>query len=411
MRIRRLGENRAGEMRLTRFLRNPSVTSEEMAKTAGSRIAQRCAGRHILAIQDTTVIRSEGGGGLYLHPVIGVDADDGSLIGLIHSQFLSRTEGNRTSRRSKPVQEKESYRWLEGATKAGQVCASARKITVVADRESDIFEAFALRPENVDLVIRSAHNRSLEEGELLCEKLDNLPISGEVEIEVPTKPGRKARQAIMTVRMMETCLSCPAQGIRKGLPKTVGIAVVDVRETHLPIDGNKAIHWRLLTTHKISNLTDALAIIDIYRRRWVIEQLFRTLKTHGFDVENVQIAEETPVRNLVMAALIAAVTVQQLVHAREGGLEPSSLRPITDAFEQEDQPLLEAFCAKLEGKTQKQKNPHSKGSLAYASWVCARLGGWTGYYGKPGPIVMLNGWLYFQAAKQGASLMAGIQLV
>ncbi|MEG3147984.1 hypothetical protein U1839_25320, partial [Sphingomonas sp. RT2P30] len=53
-----------------------------------------------------------------------------------------------------------------------------------------------------------------------------------------------------------------------------------------------------------------------------------------------------------------------------------------------------------EGKTERQKNPHPKGSLAYAAWVCARLGGWTGYYGKPGPAVMLNGWLEIQAAKR-----------
>ena len=50
-------------------------------------------------------------------------------------------------------------------------------------------------------------------------------------------------------------------------------------------------------------------------------------------------------------------------------------------------------CAKLEGTTARQKNPHPRGSLAHAAWVCARLGGWTGYYGKPGPVVMLHGWL------------------
>ena len=49
--------------------------------------------------------------------------------------------------------------------------------------------------------------------------------------------------------------------------------------------------------------------------------------------------------------------------------------------------------AQLEGRTQRQKNPHPRGSLAYAAWVCARLGGWTGYYGKPGPLVTLEGWL------------------
>ena len=55
---------------------------------------------------------------------------------------------------------------------------------------------------------------------------------------------------------------------------------------------------------------------------------------------------------------------------------------------------------KLEGKTDRQKNPHPKGSLAYATWVCARLGGWTGYYGKPGPVVLPQGWLELQTVKR-----------
>ena len=110
-----------------------------------------------------------------------------------------------------------------------------------------------------------------------------------------------------------------------------------------------------------------------------------------------------------MAALIAAVTVQQLVHARDGDAKKGPLRPVIDVFDEADIPLLEALCAKLEGKTDRQKNHHPKGSLAYASWVCARLGGWTGYYGKPGPIVMLHGWFQFQAAKRGVAAMMGLQ--
>ncbi|MFO1118679.1 MAG: hypothetical protein U1E38_00595 [Rhodospirillales bacterium] len=56
---------------------------------------------------------------------------------------------------------------------------------------------------------------------------------------------------------------------------------------------------------------------------------------------------------------------------------------MSDAFAPADLPLLEACCAQLEGKTQRQKHP--QGSLAYAAWVCARLGSWTGYYGSPDP--------------------------
>ena len=207
----------------------------------------------------------------------------------------------------------------------------------------------------------------------------------------------------MAVRFATAQIARPRNGLRENLPASLAVTVVDVRE-QAPPPGESPVHWRLLTTHAVTDAAEAFAVADLYRRRWGIEQLFRTLKTQGFDIEGLRIEDEAPLRNLVMATLIAAVSIQQLVHARDGQAAPGPLRPLTDAFEAEDQPLLEAFCAKLEGKTQRQKNPHPTGSLAYGAWVCARLGGWTGYYGKPGPIVMLQGWLYFQAAKHGAAL-------
>ncbi len=90
----------------------------------------------------------------------------------------------------------------------------------------------------------------------------------------------------------------------------------------------------------------------------------------------------------------------QLVAEREG----KARRPITDILDPDDQPALERVNQDLEGKTEKQKNPHPKGSLAYAAWVFAKLGGWTGYYGKPGPIVMLRGLTHFHAIKHGCTL-------
>ena len=127
--------------------------------------------------------------------------------------------------------------------------------------------------------------------------------------------------------------------------------------------------------------------------------MFRTLKTKGFDIERVGIAEG-PFEKLAAAALVAAVSVLQLVQDRDGTAE----RPLADVFEPDEQHALEAVSAELEGKTQKQKNPHPRGSLAFAAWVCARLGGWTGYYGKPGPVVMLRGLHIFRAMQHGWSL-------
>jgi len=392
-------------MRLTRLLRNEAVTTEEMSVEAGRRTAERCAGRHVLAIQDTTVVRSLGGGGLYLHPVIVVDADEGALLGLAHAEFLSRTKGLKGQRQSKAVKDKQSQRWLDGADQAATVCASAARVTVIADRESDIFAAFAACPAGTDLLVRAAQDRGLEDGGRLFAAVDAWPEAGRAELDLPAKPGRKARKTQVAIRFMTVALARPRNGLVAGLPKSVTLNLVDVREIDPP--PGEAVHWRLLTTHRVDDVAQAFAVVDLYRRRWVIEQLFRTLKTQGFDIEGLLIGEEAPLRRLVMAALVAAITVQQLVHARDGVQGPAPLRPITDAFDPEDTPLLEAFCKRLEGKTERQKNPHPKGSLAYAAWVCARLGGWTGYYGKPGPLVMLNGWTDFQAAKRGVALLNG----
>jgi len=66
VRVRCLGGNRAGEIRLTRLLR-AAVTLEETVAEAARRTSQRCLGRHVLAIQDTTVLRSARHVGEYLH--------------------------------------------------------------------------------------------------------------------------------------------------------------------------------------------------------------------------------------------------------------------------------------------------------------------------------------------------------
>ena len=409
IRVRPLGGNRAGEIRLTRFLRNPAVSVEEMIAEAGLRTAERSRGREVLAIQDTTVIRSEGGGGDYLHVVLAIDARNGSMLGLIDGQFLHRPGGRRAQRREAAVEDKESFRWLQGADQAATVCAGAERVTVVADRESDIFEAFALCPEGADLLVRAAQDRSLAEGGRLFAALDALPEAARAELDLPAGPGRRARTTQVALRFATTTLAQPKGGAkggakggnRAGLASCVTVQVVDVREA-APPDGLAPVHWRLLTTRPVRDAAEAWAVAETYRKRWAIEQLFRTLKTKGFDVEGLQIEDAGPRNKMVTAALIAATHIQQLVHARDGG--PGPLRPCTDVFAPEDLPLLEAYSAKLEGKTARQKNPHPQGSLAFAAWVCARLGGWTGYYGKPGPAVMLAGWLELQSAKRGIAL-------
>src|SRR6478752_7831538 len=82
--VRQLGGGRSGEMRITRFLHNPKVTPAKMIETALARTCTQVAGRHVLAIQDTSALRvDEKGLGLSFHPVIAVDANHGTVLGLV----------------------------------------------------------------------------------------------------------------------------------------------------------------------------------------------------------------------------------------------------------------------------------------------------------------------------------------
>lgn len=410
--VRRLGGTRAGEIRLTRFLRNPSVNVEEMVGEAASALTARCAGRRVLAIQDTTVVRcDEKGSGLFLHAVVAVDADDGAILGLADACFVTREAGQdqvaaAARRKVTPFEAKQSARWLAGACAAASAGGAAASVTVIADRESDIFEVFQQCPANANLLIRAKHDRTLGDGEgRMFARIDARAEDGRSSLDLQARPGQRARTALMAIRFMEIDPVRPGGGGAATIrPSGVRLTFIDVREVDPP-PGVTLLHWRLLTTLPVESAKQAFEVVDLYRRRWAIEQVFRTLKTDGFDIEGLAIADERPCKTLVMASLIAAVIVQQLVHARDGASPKTPQRPLSDAFDPADVVLLQAYVAHLQGKTARQKNPHPEGSLAYAAWVCARLGGWTGYYGKPGPIVMLRGWLSFQAAKQGASLI------
>lgn len=418
--IRRLGGTRAREIQFTRFLRNKAVTAAEMADHAAQRTATRAASRDVIVIQDTSDLVlggrrakasgygpvGKGGGsrGLALHTVLAVDAVSHELIGLIDAKPWNRQGGKAEHRRSRTTSQKESQRWIDGTMRASEVLPAASSITGVSDRESDIYEHFARRPSNMHLIVRACQNRKIEtddadELNLLFQHVDALPEQGRLEVKIPAAPGQE-RAAELAVRFAPVVLRKPRRNVAApDLPVTVTLTMVDVRDAATSNDG-RPIHWRLLTTHSVTSLGEARRIIDYYRIRWTIEEFFHILKTAGFDIEAADIADPPAMIKFVTAVAIAAVTVMQLVKARDGTTDQSLL----DAFDPADQPILEAASTQLEGKTARQKNPHPKGSLAFAAWVIARLGGWTGYYGKPGPQVMRRGLDDFQRIKYGANL-------
>ena len=85
--------------------------------------------------------------------MIAVDAANGAVLGALDARFMERTEGGKASRRSRGFEDRERGGWLDSARRPGDIGGAAR-VTVVGDREADMFELFAHRPAHVHLLVR-----------------------------------------------------------------------------------------------------------------------------------------------------------------------------------------------------------------------------------------------------------------
>lgn len=400
-------------MRFWRFLANDSVTVERLTASWSEQTGLAAAGRHVLAIQDTSEIRfttqeadRRGLGkikkgntfGVLLHPVLAVDAEDGAVLGLAGGRVWTRCGEVTTPHARRRLADKESGRWVASAAEARESLAAARMITVIDDREGDFYAHWALTPaDNVHLLTRLMNDHAVVKGRTVRRVISRLPVVGTAKIELRSRPDRRPRTAHLQLRFGALALKRPENTPEEGLPESVRVHAVEVRETRAPKDA-EPIHWILLTTHEIDSPAKAWRIVDWYRQRWIIEQFFRTLKRQGLRIEDSQLASADRLLKLVAIAAKAAAIVMQLVQARDGrDMQPASL-----AFTDDEIAVIATLNQRLQGSTRRQKNPHPPNTLAWAAWVIAKLGGWHEYEAKPpGPITFHNGLVYFRAFATG----------
>jgi hypothetical protein len=414
----KLGSGRAGEVSASRFFGSAAVTPEEILTTAGRRTAAACSGRRIVAAHDTTEInfsgrdcRRKGLGkagdgkslGYFCHGMVAIDADDEALLGVVHARIWTRSSDELKPRRDRPIEAKESIRWIEATNVAADVLSGAAQLIVVGDREFDIYSQFARCPEGVELIVRAAQNRKLADEERLFEAPSDWHGLGVMDVRVPPKrPGDPGRVAHVTVKAGRVCIRKPRHGASATDSETVTLTYVEVHEPDPP-KGHERITWRLLTTLPVIGEIDEFAaaqeIVKFYRLRWRIEQVFRAMKSDGLRIEETQVRDAHRLFNLTAIAIIAAARTIQLVDARDG-----SSRPATDVADQDLIAAAKAIGPTLEGKTERQKNPHEFGSLAWLAWIVARLGGWNCYYKPPGPKTMRAGWTELAAMAVGYAI-------
>ncbi|MGA7808484.1 IS4 family transposase, partial [Bradyrhizobium sp.] len=392
--LKRLGGNRKGELGVGRFLGNAKVTTAKIIAGWSQQTGAACAGRHVLAIDDTCELKfpttaqcRRGLGpvkkgkayGLLVHAMIAVDAASGACLGLVGGQIWTRDGVNPVPHSKRPLEERESMRWLDAAAQAKRVLHAAAVVTVVDDRESDIYAKWASVPEaGFHMLTRLMTDRRLASGGMLSAAADGFPVADRRTIELrPHEPGQVKRAAVVEMRYGAVEI-CRPQNEDRSLPKTVRLRLIEVREVDPPADV-APVHWRLLTTHDIADAAAAWQIVGWYQRRWVIEQMHRVMKSQGLQLEDSQVTTAERLEKLAAITVKAACIDIQLTQERDGKHQ----LPGSAVFTEPEMDTVEALVPTLEGSTERQKNPHPIRSLARASWVVARLGGWNCYYKPP----------------------------
>src|SRR6266581_1656522 len=280
------------QMRFWRFIANARVTPEKLIEGWSEQTRVAVRDRHVLAIQDTSDIKFSttpddrrglgkvGKGnifGVLLHAMMAVDADCGDCLGLAGGKLWTRQGDVKVPHEQRALADKESGRWLTTAAQAKDVLAQAGMITVINDREGDIYAHWARTPAaDVHLLSRVMHDHALRKGGTLRRAVKRVPVSGKAVIDLPKRMDRRARKAHLSLRFGPVVLRRPKYTREKDLPESVALNFVEVIEPHAP-KGAKPLHWLLLTTHKVGSVTDAWQIVTWYKRRWIIEQFFRSM--------------------------------------------------------------------------------------------------------------------------------------
>lgn len=315
-----------------RFFDNERVTYEGILEPHYECTRQRLVGHKVvLMVQDTTeadLTRPQqqvvGAGpldgsarrGAFAH-VLQAFTDDGMPLGAVWVDLWAREDDDATAQQKKqrrrvaPIEEKESFRWLEGLRQARAVAQELPEATCVciADSEADIYELFAEprgeRP--VHWLIRACHAdrvtlaqnpqadvAAVEAATAAAAARDvrhqvlSAPVMFTKEIAVRGRDAkvtcdtsarhqpRQSRTTQVEVRATTVTLQPPRRPDRVLPPMTVNVVLV--REIDPPAD-DVPVEWLLLTTLPIDNAEQVREIVQYYTVRFLIEVFFRVLKS------------------------------------------------------------------------------------------------------------------------------------
>jgi hypothetical protein len=405
-----------------RFYDNDAIKPEAILVSHQKATLERMYDKSlVLAIQDTTELdythhpATDGLGtlhdtkhhGLLVHTTLAVSPERVPL-GLIQQQVILRPEaefGKKHTRKQRPIQEKESYKWLYSLQATAQVQQLPNTHLVsVGDREADVYELFCEAKQlSQDILVRACWNRCVEHPErYLWEQLQSHPLAGTLTITVPSQPNQPGREATLSIRhalvlvcalyssilfLIDAFMSTTHKALRppqrpKGqkLPSVTVSAILALEEQ--PPQGIKPLSWLLLTTVPVYHFDDACERIQWYTCRWLIEVYHKVLKS-GCRVEARQFDDVQRIRRYLAVDDVVAWRVLFLTTlGRE--LPDMPCDALLEAYEWQA-----LYCFIHKTATPPQQPP----TLKEATYWIAQLGGFLARKadGHPGVTVLWRG--------------------
>lgn len=383
-----------------RFFDNEKVTLEQVKEPHYKATLERIVQQEVVLLpQDTTElikVTNKGAKGLgtlkkiekeemFLHPVIAITPERIPL-GTVFMELWKRGEkGVSAEHATKPIEEKESYRWIEGYQAACDIQAQAQETLIVsiADREGDIYELFIemldyAPSQRAAWIVRAAQNRLVEDEtqRKLKEQLQKSPVLGETELTIPARNGKPAGEIRQAIHAKTVTLKPPdrTKAIKGFKLPSITINAVLAEEIN-PTKGEKAITWLLLTSLPVNSLEQALTILQWYTARWEIEIFFRVLK-QGCQIEKLQFETE---KRLVICLMLYMIIAWRVLYVTLLGREYPNI-DCEMVFDKEEWQTL--YIVQKQQQAPKEPLP-----LSVMVFMLAELGGFLGRKcdGFPGP--------------------------
>jgi hypothetical protein len=397
-----------------RFLDNEKVTPAQLLAPHTQRTVARMAGHAVvLAIQDTTFFNythhpeTEGLGeigakdqnqrGFGLHTTLAV-TPEGQPLGMLTQEYWERPLGEPAHTpaevRKQPLEEKESYRWLQAFKQTLALAPKGVQVVTVCDREADIYDLFVLaQTRPAALLVRADTDRCLQDAEVkhLWAKVEAQPSRGELVVQITGNAERQARQATVSVRYTTVTLRPPWRPEQKKLP-VVTLQAILVREENPPdnlaeLGGQQPIEWLLLTNTPVASFDAAATVVGWYCCRWQIEVFHKIIKS-GCQVEASRLQTAKRLQNYITLMCVVAWRLHWLTYINRTAPELPCTQILTTI---EWQALY--ICMH---KT--TRFPDSVPTVRQAVRWIAQLGGFLGRKadGEPGSTAIWRGWQRLQ---------------